>query len=406
MAQTFTYKVRDQLGKVHTGEVEADNQEALIGKLRESGYIVTQVEAKVGSPTVGESFSKWTSVNAKDLSVLCRQFATMVGAGLPLLKCLGILIEQTSKAKLKEALDDVRREIESGSALSTALAKYELIFPPIMIAMVRAGETGGILDETLDRLAQHFEDDYELHEKIKTATRYPMIVVGIALIAIVIMMTFVLPTFEKILNGMDVELPFITKILMGTSNFVKNNFFIIFIVLAIIVVALVRYFRSPTGKLAYDKLVLELPIIKNIVLKVSTARLCRTLGTLLHSGVPIMQAIEVAESTSGNSIIVKGLEKAKDSIREGEGIARPLETTGVFAPMVTQMIAVGEETGNLDQMLTKVADFYEKEVKYIVENLSSLIEPILIVFLGVVIGGMILSILLPLLKIYESVGSF
>jgi type IV pilus assembly protein PilC len=406
MAQTFVYKVRDRMGKNHTGKVEADSKEALVEKLRESGYVVTKVEAKVTQMTVGETFARWAVVNAQDLSIFCRQFATMVGAGLPLMKCLNILVEQTSKIGLREALEDVRREIEAGTALSSAMNKHTDIFPTIMVAMVRAGETGGILDETLERLAEHFESEYELREKVKTATRYPIIVLGIAVIVIIVMMAFVLPTFEKMLSGMGVELPLPTKILMAASGFTQKYFVLIIVFMALGIYGIVRYIRSPEGKRRFDALLLKLPVVSNIVRKIATARLCRTLGTLVHSGVPILQAIEVSEATAGNSVIAEGLAKAKDSIREGEGIARPLEATGVFSPMVTQMIAVGEETGNLDVMLKKVADFYEKEVKHIVDNLSTLIEPILVVFLGVVIGSMIISILLPMLKVYESVGSY
>lgn len=406
MSQTFTYKVRDRMGKLHAGLLEAESREAVVEKLRQSGYIVTRVEARVNSPTVGESLSRWVAVTAKDLSVLCRQFSTMVSAGLPLLKSLAILSQQTSRPRLREAVEDIRREVESGSALSSAIQRHPRLFPPIMAAMIRAGETGGILDDALERLAEHFENEYELREKIKTATRYPLIVLGIAVIVIIIMMAFVLPTFEKMLTSMGVELPLITKVLMTVSSFMKE--YIVFIIggLTLAVVFAVRYVRSPEGKREFDKLVLKLPVIKNIAVKIATARLCRTLGTLVHSGVPIIQAIEVSEATSGNSVIIDGLARAKDSIREGEGIAGPLESTGVFSPMVIQMIAVGEETGNLDGMLKKVAEFYEKEVKYTADNLSSMIEPLLIGILGTVIGGMIISILLPMLKIYESVGKY
>lgn len=404
MAQTFVYKVRDRMGKAHTGQIEADTRDAVVDTLRQKGYVVTRIEERTTTPTVSQAIAKMAAVNARDLSVLCRQFSTMVGAGLPLMKCLSVLIDQTYKVRLREAVEEVSREVESGSALSAALSKHDRVFPPIMVAMVRAGETGGILDETLARLAEHFEDEYELREKIKTATRYPLIVCAIAAVVVVIMMTFVLPTFEKMLTTMGVELPLPTKILMAGSMFMKKYVLFLLGLMTLGVVWGVRYVRSFEGKRRYDRFVLKIPLIRSSVLKISTARLCRTLGTLLQSGVPIMQAIEVSEATTGNSVIVEGLAKAKDSIREGGGIAGPLEATGLFNQMVVQMIAVGEETGTLDTMLKKVADFYEKEVKTSVENLSALLEPSLVVFLGLVVGGMIISILLPLLRIYESVG--
>ena len=407
MAQTFVYKVRDRMGKAHTGQLEAESREAVVDKLRQSGLVVTRVEEKAQSSTVREAMANMVGVNAKDLAVLCRQFATMVGAGLPLLKCLDILIEQTSRPKLRHAIIQIRQEVESGIALSHSMSKHPTVFPTLMVAMVKAGETGGILEETLDRLAEHFENDYELREKIKNASSYPVIVCAIAVLVIVIMMAFVLPTFQSMLGTMGVELPLPTKILMAASNFMEK--FIILIVMGLVLVgfAAIRYVRSPGGKRKYDRFILmKMPIIRGVVLKIGTARLCRTLSTLVQSGVPIMQAIEVSEATSGNSVIMEGLARAKDSIRSGAGLAKPLAATGIFNPMVTQMIAVGEETGTLDVMLKRVADFYEKEVKYTVDSLSSMIEPILVVFLGLVVGSMIVSILLPLLRIYDTVGKY
>lgn len=404
MTQTFAYKVWDNMGNPHSGQIEAESREAVVERLRRSGYVVTKVESTVTSMSVGEAVGQWSSVTTKDLSILCRQFATMVGAGLPLLKCLSILTDQTSKMKLREALEEVRKEVESGSSISAAFAKHDSIFPTIMVAMVRAGETGGILDEVLARLADHFENEFELQQKIKTATRYPMFVFGLAVVVIFIMMAFVMPKFTKMLTSMGVELPLPTKIMLACSQFLKNNLLIILVMTVASVYMVVRYIKSPEGKLQFDRFLFRVPVIKGIVTKIATARLCRTLGTLVNSGVPIIQALEVSEATADNAVIMEGLSRARDSIREGEGLARPLMATGVFSPMVIQMISVGEETGSLDNMLQKVADFYEKEVKYVVDNLSTLIEPFLIVFLGVVIGGMIISVMLPMIKIYESIG--
>jgi len=331
----------------------------------------------------------------------------MVGAGLPLLRALSILIEQTSRRRLREALEEVKRDVESGSSLSTALQKHEKIFPPLMPAMVRAGETGGILDEAMNRLAEHFEDEYELKEKIKNASTYPLIVCGIAVIVIVVMMTFVLPTFRTMLATLGVDLPLPTKILIAVSSFMKNYILLIIAAVALAVYGVARYVSSPEGRRKYDRFVItKVPVIRDIVMKVSVARVCRTMGTLVQSGVPLLQAIEVSEAVSGNSVIVEALARARESIREGAGLAGTLADTGVFSPMVTQMIAVGEETGTLDTMLKKVAGYYEREVKDAVGGLSSTIEPVLVVFLGVVVGSMIISILLPLLRIYDTVGKY
>lgn len=395
------------MGKAHSGQIEADSREAVIEKLRQSGYVVTGLAEKEQAPKVANVFSRLVGVSSKDLAILCRQLATMVGAGLPLLKCLTILTGQTVKPRLRQALEEVRREVEGGSSLSGAMNKHGEIFPPLMVAMIRAGETGGILDETLERLAEHFEDDYELREKIKNASSYPLIVSLVAVVVIIIMMSFVLPTFQSMLSTMGVDLPLPTKILLAVSGFMKKYVLFFFAAVALLGFMANRYIRTPQGKRKYDRFILmKMPVIRKVALKIGTARLCRTLGTLVQSGIPIIQAIEVSEATSGNSVITDGLAKAKESIREGAGIARPLQQTGIFSPMVTQMVAVGEETGTLDVMLRKVADFYEKEVKNVVTNLSSLIEPILVVFLGLVVGSMIVSILLPLLKIYDTVGKY
>ncbi len=403
MVKTFVYKVRDQLGRAYAGEIRADTKEAVVQRLRENGYIVTKVEAKTATPTVSETFSGLMPVNARDLSVMCRQFAAMINAGLPLLKSLSILAEQTSKPRLRTALADITREVEAGSSLWGAFTKYPAIFPPLMMAMIRAGETGGILAEVLNRLAKHFEKEYELKEKIKTATGYPFVVSLFALAALAVMIIFVIPAFADMLNSLNIEPPLPTRVLMAGSTLLKKYFLIVLLALALAVAALARYLRSPQGKKDLDRVILRIPVVKEVVRKIATARLTRTLGTLLGSGVPVMQALEVAEETSGNSAIIKGLARAKDSIREGEGLAGPLKATEVFYPMVIQMITVGEETGNLDSMLKKVADFYEKEAKYTLDNFSTLVEPLLIGFLGVVVGGMIISFLWPLLKIYESV---
>lgn len=407
MAQIYLYKVRDQLGKAYSGQLEADSRGAAVEKLRQNGFLVTRLEEKADSHLLGESLSALGGISSKDLAVFCRQFATMVGAGLPLLKCLAILIEQSSKIKLRRALEEARREVEGGSSLSAALGKHRSVFPPLMIAMIKAGETGGILDETMGRLADHFEDDYELKEKIKNASTYPVIVCCIAVAVVIVMMAFVLPTFQSMLSTLGVELPLATRLLMAASGFMEKYIVLILVLLVLAAAGTVRYVRTPAGKRQYDRFILmKMPVIRGVILKIGTARLCRTMGTLVQSGVPIMQAIEVSEATSGNSVIVDALDRAKESIREGSGLAKPLAATGLFSPMVTQMIAVGEETGALDVMLKRVADFYEKEVKHTVDNLSSMLEPILVVFLGLVVGSMIISILLPLLKIYDSVGKF
>lgn len=404
MAHTYVYQVRDNRGKAQTGEIEAEDHDTAVLRLRQNGFIVTKMEKKTVAPTVEDAWANLRSVSLKDLSIFARQFSTMVGAGVSLVKCLAILSDQTVNVKLKTALEEVRYEVESGTALSFALAKHKNIFPHIMITMIRAGEAGGVLDEVLERLAEHFEKEHELREKIKSATRYPMIVLVFAVLVIIVLFTFVLPSFEKMFQSSSAELPTITKIILGIGHFMQANIWWILIVLVAGVIALVKYLGTSEGKEQFDRFVVNVPVFGPLAIKVGIARVSRTLATLLHSGVPIVQAIEVAHQTAGNVVISNALLQVRESIAKGQGMAGPLQQSGVFPAMVTQMIAVGEETGSMDTMLTKVADFYDKEVKYMTDNLSTLIEPFLVLFLGIVVGFIVISIMLPMAELSTSPG--
>lgn len=404
VAHTYLYQVRDNRGKLQIGELEAEDQDTAVLRLRQNGLIVTKVEKKTSAPTVEDAWANLRSVSLKDLSIFARQFATMVGAGVSLVKCLAILSEQTSNSKLKGALEEVRYDVESGTALSYALSKHKQIFPHIMLAMVRAGEVGGVLDEVMERLAEHFEKEHELHEKIKSATRYPMIVMAFAILVVIVLFTFVLPGFEKMFESSNAELPTITKITLGIGHFMQANILWILLVMLVGIVVLVKYLRTAEGKERFDRLLINVPVFGPLTVKVGISRVSRTLATLLHSGVPIVQAIEISHQTAGNVVISTALLQVRDSIAKGQGMAGPLQQSGVFPPMVTQMIAVGEETGSMDTMLSKVADFYEKEVKYMTDNLSALIEPFLVAFLGIVVGLIVLSIMLPMAEISGAAG--
>lgn len=404
MNQVYVYRVRDHQGRVHKGEIAADSERLVISKLREQGFFVTSVNAKAQAVDVRELWSRWVGPGVKELVIFSRQFATMIGAGLPILRCLDILTKQTTDPGLRAATLEIKRDVEAGASLSGAMGRYPKVFPELFVTMVRAGEVGGILDTTLNRLAEHYEREEELREKVKTATRYPLVVMFFAVAVVIFMLATVVPTFAGMFHSMHAELPLPTQLLLGLSSFVSKYILVVLAGLLAGSYGLYKYLGTPEGRKASSRFIKKLPVFGELSMKINVARVSRTLGTLLSSGVPILQALDVVKTISSDWGIREGLTKAWENIREGEGMAAPLEATGEFPPMVTQMIAVGEETGNVDGMLSKVADYYEREVKNTTDRLGSLIEPFLIIFLAFVVGGIIFSTILPIFTLYGKIG--
>ncbi|HEX3032644.1 MAG TPA: type II secretion system F family protein [Bacillota bacterium] len=405
MGQVFEYKVRNRQGAILRGRIEAENRQLVIEKLREQNYIITSLQEKVKAKDVSDTFAGIMGANLKDLVVFSRQFSTMINAGLPILRCLDILSQQTASKALREALADLKKEVEGGSSLAAAMGKCPKVFPELFVTMVNAGEVGGLLDKTMDRLAEHYEKELELREKVKTATRYPSIVAVIAIVIVILMLSTVVPTFAEMFGNMGMELPVATRILLAISKGFTTYGWVLLAVLAAAGYGVYRYFQTKEGQANKDNIIEKMPVFGQLTLKINIARICRTLGTLMSSGVPILQALDVVKTLTATTRIRQGLEKARNNISEGEGMAKPLEDTGVFPPMVTQMIAVGEETGNIDGMLIKVADFYDKEVKNTTDGLSSMIEPILIGFLALVVGGIVVATILPVFQLYGKIGT-
>jgi type IV pilus assembly protein PilC len=340
------------------------------------------------------------------LTVFSRQFATMINAGLAMVRCLDILSEQTEDKKLQQTLVQVRRDVEGGSTLSNALGKHPTVFSQLYISMVKAGEMGGVLDEVLERLAGFMEKDFGLKKKVKSALTYPVVILVMALGIVFFLVTYILPTFVQLFEGMSLQLPLPTRILIAITKGARNPI-VVGVVAALTVVGGVlmnRYIQTPVGKKQYDLLKLNIPVFGLLNKKVAISRFCRTLGTLLSSGVPIMQALEIVGKASGNEIIAMTVSKVRESIREGESIASPLGASGMFPPMVTQMVAVGEETGNLDAMLSKISDFYDTEVEYLLASLTSMLEPIMIVGMGGIVGFIVISVFLPLYQLIGNLG--
>lgn len=335
---------------------------------------------------------------------MTRQLATMIAAGLPLLRSLSILGDQADNKKLKKAIFQVRDDIEEGMSLGEALARHPGIFSPVYINMVRAGETGGVLEPVLERLGEHMEREQEINSRVKAASIYPSIIMIFAVLMVIFIITFVMPTFVTMFQGAGVDLPGPTRALLAMSTFLRQQWLYLLLGIVITVFLLKRWGRAPAGRLFFDNLYLHLPVIGKTLSRVTVARFARTMGTLLRSGIPVLQALEVVENVVSNAVISNAIKKARENISEGDSITVPLEQSGVFEPMVTQMIAVGEETGALDEMLMRMSDYFEKEVMYMVDNMMAVIEPIMILFVALLVGGIVIATLMPIFEIVNTVG--
>ncbi len=395
----FHYAVRDKAGKIVKGSLEGESRDAVSAKLREMGYIIVNLDQQSQLAAIGQ-IKLGTGVKVKDVAIFARQFATMINAGLSLTKCLSILAEQTESDGLKDVIQQVANDVEAGQSLSDSLVKHPKVFPPIFVNMVRAGETGGVLDEVLVRVADHFEQELALKGKIKSAMTYPVAMGVLVLIILAAMMVFVVPVFEGMFSSMGGELPFITQVLVDISDFVSGIGGLFVLVGLVATTFTFRWWKSTaTGKLMWDRTKLRMPVFGGLIRKIALAKFTRTFGTLVSAGVPILGALDIVADTSGNEVIARAVKKTRSAIKEGETIAKPLAESKVFPSMLVQMIAVGEETGALDAMLNKIADFYEEEVSTAVEGLTSLIEPLMMASLGLIVGGMVIALYMPMFQI-------
>lgn len=404
MPETFTYKARDRSGGLISGKIAADSEQAVAAFIRDKGYFVTQIKKMKETGNLEDYISKLRGVKPKEVAVFCRQMSIMVNAGLPLVTAVGILIEQTYNPVLKKALQDIYQQIQGGDTFSSAVKQYDNIFPQIMIHMITAGEVGGVLDDVMNRLSVHLEKDYKMREKIKSAMTYPIVVISLAVLVVIFILTFVMPTFMTMFTQMNSELPLPTQILLGVSGFFQNYWWLVIIGLVASVFGLAQLYKVPRYQLLADSMILRMPVFGMLVRKVSIAKFSRTLGTLLHGGVPIITALDVVKNITGNMELVNALSTAQSDVRDGFTLSDTLKSSQVFTPMVVQMIAVGEETGQMDTMLEKIADFYEDDVDDVVSRLSSLLEPMMIVILGIIIGAIVISIALPMFDVVNHVG--
>lgn len=399
----FQYNIRDASGSTFGGTSEAENEDILKKRLTEQGFTVIDIKQIKGGQKKIRMFG---GVKKSDLSVMCRQFSTMHDAGVNLVRCLAVLADQASNPKMKAIMSDVRAEVEGGQTLTRALEKYPAVFDRLFIGLVNAGEVGGALEESLQRLSQFLESEVALRRKIKSAMTYPTLILVFAVIVVVGLMTFILPKFMSLFDDLGMtQLPPATAALKACSNFMTTKWYWMIIIVVSFVVALRLLGRTKMGRRTLDRIKLKAPVFGPLNHKVALARFARTLSTLLSSGVNILPAMETVAGTVSNDILSDAIMQARASIREGERIGEPLARSRLFPPMVVHMISIGEESGSLDPMLAKVADFYEGEVDAAVESLTAAIEPVLIVGLGVIVGFIVIALFMPLVAIVQNLSS-
>ncbi|MGQ9671438.1 type II secretion system F family protein [Desulfosoma sp.] len=399
----FIYKGVNRKGQKVQGEIEADNLTIARQLLERQGFSLKTLKPKPKDlleyiPALQEK------VKEKDLVLFTRQFSTMIDAGLPIIQCLEIIRDQTENKAFRKVLRALKKDVEEGAAFSEALRKHPKVFDQLFVNLVAAGEAGGILDVTLTRLAAYLEKVASLKKKVRGAMTYPAIVVAIAVIVIAVILIYVIPVFAGLFRDAGVALPTLTLVVMNLSDFVKN--YIHWMILGVVMLGFLfqRFRKTPRGRDLTDRIFLKVPVFGMLIKKVALARVTRTLGTMLGSGVPILESMELVAATSGNAVIEKAVRQAQQAVSQGKTLSEPLSESGIFPPMVIHMVSVGEATGALDNMLAKVADFYDEEVDATVEALTSLLEPMLIVFLGVTIGGLLVAMYMPIFQLADVVS--
>jgi len=407
MAQ-FEYFVKDTEGHDQTGVEEAPDANSVVQSLRKKGYLIVRISELAEKKFFGGGGKKKSglrggSVKIDDLVIFARQLATLIGAGVPLLQSLETLVEQTERTKLRETVRGLKEDVQGGKSLSEAIEKHPLIFSNLFVHMIRAGETSGHLEEILDRAATYMEKTSILQKKIKAALTYPAVVSVMAFGITTAMLIFVIPKFAEIFQSLNATLPTPTRVLIDVSAFVRANFLMIFLLLIGLFILFRQWAATKRGRFIWDSVKLKMPIFGNLFLKVSISKFARTFSTLIKSGVPILSSLEIVAHTSGNSLLEELILGTRIAVSKGEGLSGPLSESPLLPPMVVQMMAVGEETGELEKMLVKIADFYDSQVDSAVSSLTSLIEPMVIAFLGVVVGGIVFAIYLPILNLTQAI---
>jgi type IV pilus assembly protein PilC len=397
----FEYTARNLKGDLEKGQVDLPTRDDVVAHLRKNRLVVVQVRQAPKSVSLGGMFKG--GVKTRDVVIFTRQFATMINAGLPLVQALDILAQQTENKVLAGVTRQVVYDVESGQTLADALRKHPKAFSDLYVNMVAAGEAGGILDTILQRLAEFLEKNDAIIRKVKGAMVYPGVIISVAVIAIAVLLIFVIPTFQTMFASVNLELPLPTRIVIGMSKVLTSYWWAILGVIGLSIFGINRYYKTPSGRLQIDSVLLKFPVLGDVLRKSAVSRFTRTLGTLVSSGVSILDGLEITARTAGNMVIHNAVMESRQSIAGGDTIAAPLQRSKVFPPMVISMIAVGEQTGGLDEMLSKIADFYDEEVDAAVSTLLSLMEPVMIVVLGVIVGGMVVAMYLPIFDMVNAV---
>ena len=397
----FEYTARNLKGDLEKGQVDLPTRDDVVAHLRKNRLVVVQVRQAPKSVSLGGMFKG--GVKTRDVVIFTRQFATMINAGLPLVQALDILAQQTENKVLADVTRQVVYDVESGQTLADALRKHPKAFSDLYVNMVAAGEAGGILDTILQRLAEFLEKNDAIIRKVKGAMVYPGVIMTVAVVAVAVLLIFVIPTFQTMFASVALELPLPTRIVIGMSKILTSYWWAILGVIGLTIFGINRYYKTPTGRLQIDSLLLKFPVLGDVLRKSAVSRFTRTLGTLVSSGVSILDGLEITARTAGNMVIHNAVMESRQSIAGGDTIAAPLQRSKVFPPMVISMIAVGEQTGGLDEMLSKIADFYDEEVDAAVSTLLSLMEPVMIVVLGVIVGGMVVAMYLPIFDMVNAV---
>lgn len=404
--KTFAYEALDKQGNVIKGKMDGRSETAVAQRLLSSGgspVSISEVK-KTGLNADIKIPGLTDKINLKEIAIMSRQLATMIDAGLSLIRALSILTDQTENKALQAILNQVRNDVETGSSFSGGLAKHPKVFPPLMINMVRAGETGGFLDQTLLSIAKNFEEEVKLKAKVKSAMTYPVVVLIVAILASVGMLLFIVPIFAGMFEDLGGELPFITQIMVNGSNFLKVWIWPLLVVIAVAAVYWNKIKHKREIREKMDPIKLKIPVFGNLTQKIAVAHFTRNLGAMLRAGVPILQALEIVGQASGNTVVEHAAMDVMDNVRRGRGITGPLSEHAIFPPMVVQLMAVGEDTGALDEMLEKIAEFYDSEVEATTEQLTSLIEPLMILLVGGIVGGMVIALYMPIFSIYDYIA--
>jgi type IV pilus assembly protein PilC len=399
----FIWEGKSKKNEVKKGEIEATDENAVRGLLRRQGFKAIEVKKKPKDLEEYLPFLK-PKIKEKNVVIFCRIFSTMINAGLPLIQCLDLLAQQEQNKSFAKIIRSVKEDIEGGTSLTNALKKYPKIFDDLFVNLIAAGEAGGILDVILERLSAYMEKAMKLKARVKGAMTYPIAVLVISLSVVSLLLLKVIPVFQKMFEGMGGQLPALTQALITMSEFAQHYFLYIIALFIVIYIAFTRFYKTEKGHWIVDSLVLKSPIFGVLLKKVAVAKFSRTLSTMMSSGVPILEGLAIVSKTSGNVVVENALLKTRQSISEGRSIAEPLAETGIFPPMVIQMISVGEATGALDSMLSKIANFYDDEIDVAVDSMTALLEPVMMVFLGGVVGGMIIAMYLPIFKLAAIVG--